>query len=325
MPRWGHLASTATLGVPWGARLGPPPGRCLSPYQRPPIRRVISALQKAPSVQGAFDSTLTSSRFLRMFLKKCSAESRGVHADSHVDVPGMRALTRGGRRCPSCRSNNPPNRRICSRCGHGIRPFAPPRPVAESNSGATQWLFTAGHGVLPLITLSGTALRVTPMTFDPSASEVLLRMLAEIAFAIAVLSVALHFIFPVVIILIVAVLLGGSPGKLISWSAGRAASAAFWLLGMRGLGVRPPGSTEGLGFRMQVGSDLTFVQLRGGTGRITANDSITVIGRRTVEGVVRAYFVRNHGDGSWIIAKGVLSRCAVAAFLLSIALSRAVR
>jgi hypothetical protein len=195
----------------------------------------------------------------------------------------------------------------------------------DTTSGGTQWLFTAGQGVLPLITLSGTALGVVPMTIDPSASEVLMRMLAETALVIAFLSVTLRFIFPVVIILIIVVLLGGSPGKLLASLAVRAASAAFWLLGMRGLGIRPPGSAEGLGFRMKVGSDLTFVQLRGGTGRITANDPITVVGRRTVEGVVRAYFVRHHGDGSWIIAKGVLSRCVVTAVLLYLALSRVLR
>jgi hypothetical protein len=48
-------------------------------------------------------------------------------------------------------------------------------------------------------------------------------------------------------------------------------------------------------------------------------------GQLTVQGVVRAYFVRNHGDGPWIIAKGVLSRCASTALVLCIALSRVLR
>jgi hypothetical protein len=164
-----------------------------------------------------------------------------------------------------------------------------------------------------------------PMTLDPPESEVILQMLAGIALVLAVFSVALHFILPVAIILIIVLLLGGSPRKPLAWLAVRATSAACWLLGMRGPAIRPPGSAEGLGFSMQMGSELISVQLRGGTGRITANDSITVVGRRTVQGVVRAYFVRNHGDGSWIIAKGVLSRCASTALVLCIALSRVLR
>jgi len=183
----------------------------------------------------------------------------------------------------------------------------------------------AGRVAPPLITLSGTAHGVMPVTVDPSASEVILRMLAGIALVIALLSVALHFILPFVVVLVIVVLLGGSPGKLLAWLAVRVATAAAWLLGARGLATRPPGSTEGLRFNMQLGSDLTFVQLRGGTGRITTNDSITVVGRRTVQGLVRAYYVRNHNDGSWIIAKGVLSRCLSTALLLSIAVSRALR
>jgi hypothetical protein len=164
-----------------------------------------------------------------------------------------------------------------------------------------------------------------PVTLDPSASEVILRMLAGLALVIALLTVALHFIFPSVFVLVIVVLLGGSPGKLVAWLAVRVATAAAWLLGVRGLATRPPGSTEGLRFDMQLGSDPIFVQLRGGTNRITTNDSITVVGRRTVQGLVRAYYVRNHNDGSWIIAKGVLSRCLSSGLLLCIALSRVLR
>jgi hypothetical protein len=150
-------------------------------------------------------------------------------------------------------------------------------------------------------------------------------MLAGIALVIALLSVALRFIFPFVIVLVIVVVLGGSPGKFLAWLAVRVATAAAWLLGVRGLATRPPGSTEGLRFEMRLGSDLTFVQLRGGAGRIASNDSITVVGRRTVQGLVRAYYVRNHNDGSWIIAKGVLSRCLSSGLLLCIALSRVLR
>jgi hypothetical protein len=183
----------------------------------------------------------------------------------------------------------------------------------------------AGRYVPPLITVSGTAHGVTPVTLDPSATEVILRMLAGIALVIALLSVALRFIFPFVIVLVIVVLLGGSPAKLLAWLGVRVASAAAWLLGMRGLATRPPGSTEGLRFNMQLGPDPISVQLRGGTGRIATNDSVTVVGRRTIQGIVRAYYVRNHNDGSWIIAKGVLARCLSTALLLCIAVSRVLR
>jgi len=76
---------------------------------------------------------------------------------------------------------------------------------------------------------------------------------------------------------------------------------------------------------VQLGPDPISVQLRGGTGRIATNDSVTVVGRRTIQGIVRAYYVRNHNDGSWIIAKGVLARCLSTALLLCVAVSRVLR
>jgi hypothetical protein len=164
-----------------------------------------------------------------------------------------------------------------------------------------------------------------PMTVGPSASGVILRVLAGIALVVALFSIALRFIFPVVMILILVVLLGGSVGRLIVGLAVRVASAPFRLLGMHRRAIRPRAVAEGLGFRIQVGSDQTFVQLRGGVGRITANDSVIIFGRRTFQGVLKAYFVHNRTDGSWIVAKGVLFGCAATAFLLWIALGWVLR
>jgi len=178
---------------------------------------------------------------------------------------------------------------------------------------------------MPLVRLSGTAQAPMPMALGPSAPGVVLRILVGIALVIALFSVALHFILAVVVIAVLVVLFFGALGRLIVGLAIRLASTTFWLLGMRRLAIQPPSSAHGLGFRVQVGPTLTFVQLRGGVGRVTARDSITVIGRRTFQGVVKAYVIRNHTDGSWIVAKGVAFACVACAFLVWVALARALQ
>jgi len=87
--------------------------------------------------------------------------------------------------------------------------------------------------------------------------------------------VALRF-FPVVIILIVAVLLGAL--RAAHFVVGRRAAWRVLLLGMRGW--RPaPRQQRRVAFKMS-GIDLTFIPLRGGT--VGSHDSVTVVGRTQI-------------------------------------------
>jgi len=174
MPRWGHL-HPRDARRPVGARLGPPPGRCLSPYTstnpegyfcptEAPQFRVLSTHPEFKSLSQGVP-------------KKCSA-SRGCSCRQPCRFSRDAGPDQMGGAAARARSNNPPNRRICHGVATESGPSRHPRPVADPTAEHP----VAVHGWAGVLTHHAVGHRPScdADAMRPSAPEVLLRMLRRL-------------------------------------------------------------------------------------------------------------------------------------------------